>query len=145
MASGDEISWVVPFSFLSGVGLMILSTGNRLHNVNGLIRGFARERPIMERERVYLKLLLRRSRFLHRALTMLYVSMGLFSVAALAGNLSQNWAWAAGAAGATLADGLTALGVGGVVLCAAQLIVESALSYRVIRYYEHYRHHGGGA
>ncbi len=128
----DIVSWITPFSFLSGVGLLILSTANRFHHVNNLIRSFQHHSG----DTKYLENLLRRSRHFHTALTSLYISMGCFSVAALLGNLNQSWL-----GGAVLwvyvSDAVMTLGVACVVFSSWRLICESSLSYRMICQHEH--------
>ena len=127
----DLATWILPFTFLPAVGLLILSTANRFHHVNELIRGRGRERG----DHAYLCMLLRRSRYFHRALTALYLAMGAFAVAALLGNVNQSWL--GGREPVQLAAGLlTTVGVGSVVYGAWLLILESALSFRMIRMHE---------
>jgi hypothetical protein len=125
----------VPFTFLPGVGLLILSTVNRFHNVNTLIRARVRERPWGHVTRAEMRVLFRRAGLFHWALTSLYAAMALFSVAALIGNLQQGWAWAE-ALGPGPSDALITAGVVCVVFCAVALMAESALSHRMVRLYE---------
>lgn len=131
----ESTSWVVPFSFLSGVGLMILSTGNRFHHVNDLIRGFSTKKPENAEQKAYLHDLLSRSYLLHHALATLYGAMAFFALSALVGLLQSRWSWAL-ALGEALADILTTLGVAGVVICSCLLIIESAICSRIVRYYD---------
>lgn len=133
----DDISaWITPFTFLPGVGLLILSTVNRFHNVNNLIRAAARDTGIDNNKpgerKLRLRLLLRRSRYFHLALTSLYVSLAAFSIAALSGKLALSWLPGI----AMAADMLTTFGVVCVVFSSWQLIRESTLSFRMIREHE---------
>lgn len=125
-------AWVMPFTFLSAIGLLILSTANRFHHVNTLIRGLPREQTGSK----YLKKLLKRSRYFHNALTAQYLAMAFFAVAALLGNLSHNWL-ADMAYFVHAGNVLTTLGVASVVFSAWQLIRESALSFKMIRSQEY--------
>ncbi len=124
-------SWITPFTFIPGVGLVILSTANRFHHVNNVIRSFSKDQG----DREYLRMLLQRSKYFHRALTALYVSMGSFAVSALLGNLGlymlegeRIWVY--------LTSGLTTLGVGAFVYCSVKLMQESALSFKMIKLFE---------
>lgn len=128
----DAATWMMPFTFIPGIGLLILSTANRFHHVNTLIRGLPKEQAGSK----YLKKLMRRSRYFHNALTSQYFAMACFAVAALVGNLSQNWLEGISFfvhAGSVL----TTAGVASVVFSAWQLVRESALSFRMIRSQEY--------
>jgi hypothetical protein len=116
------------------VGLVILSTANRFHHVNNLIRGYPENG-----DREYLRMLLRRSQYFHKALTSLYVSMGAFAVSALLGNLGL-YIFEGHVIWIYLTSLLTTLGVGAFVYCSVKLMQESALSFRLIRKFDR---HGG--
>lgn len=129
--AADFISWVTPFTFVSGVGLIILSTANRFHNVNNLIRAFS----VDNNDKTYLKMLIMRSQLFHKALTALYLSMGGFSISALIGNINSSF-FENSDLGVYIATGLTSIGVAAVVYCSIILIKECTLSFRLIKKHE---------
>ncbi len=124
------MSWIVPFTFIPGVAALILSTSNRFFHVNGLIRTLVKDSK--KGHEAEIAKLLRRSHYFHRALTSFYIAIGCFSIAALMGALHERWF--AGDVLCTLAaDGLIVAGVVFVVFAAVQMILESMLSFRMIR------------
>lgn len=137
----DLANWVTPFTFVSGVGLLILSTVNRFHNVNNLIRNYKSEK----RGDHKFKMLLRRSRCFHRALTGLYVSLAMFALAAF---VSVSGFTIFSMLGISEIDGtplsqslfivssvLSTFGVLAIVYSAGMLMKESSLSWDLIKTY----------
>lgn len=122
------ISWVTPFTFVSGVGLIILSTANRFHNVNNIIRTFTAN----DGDENYLNMLIMRSRLFHNALTALYLSMGAFSISALTGNINSSF-FENSDLGIYISTGLTSIGVAAVVYCSIILIKECSISFSMIK------------
>ncbi|MEO1225158.1 MAG: DUF2721 domain-containing protein [Pseudomonadota bacterium] len=116
-------SWIVPFTFIPGVGMLVLSTANRFHNVNELIRSLAREGDPPG----HLPAMYGRTKRLNRALVAFYLALAAFALAALSSNMAL---WAEVLALRVIADILITLGVTTVVFGASQLIVESMLAFR---------------
>ena len=127
---GFLATWIVPFTFIPGVAGLILSTSNRFFHVNSLIRELSGKGR--EAHKDELVVLLKRTKCFHSALTFFYISIGCFSISALIGNLHQKW-MPENTACVYAADGLILTGVVCVVFASAQMVRESALSYKMIR------------
>lgn len=123
-------TWIVPFTFIPGVGMLIMSTSNRYYHVKELIRDIMLEEH--KKELWSFDNLRKRARLFHRALVMLYIAIGGFSVSALIGNISQNWLNSYSDLCIIFADGFILLGVVCVVMASGILIQEATLSLRHI-------------
>ena len=121
-------TWIIPFTFIPGVAALILSTSNRFFHVNSLIRSQIKEGGRQD----ILGRLLKRSSFFHSALTLMYTSIGCFSVSALLGNLHQNW-YPGSEEIIIFSDILVLSGVFCVVTASIQLVRESFLSFTMIK------------
>ena len=123
-------TWILPFTFIPGVGMLILSTSNRYYHVKELIR----ETMLKEHKKELWSFenLMVRARLFHRALVFLYIAIGSFSLAALTANIHQNWVIKDNHICVVLADGLILAGVACVVLASAVLIREATVSLRHI-------------
>ncbi len=120
--------WIVPFTFIPGVGMLILSTSNRYYHVKDLIRD-----SILEEKKKTLWSfgdLMRRARLFHHALVAQYVAIGSFSLSALTANIQQNWFKDYHNVLMAVSDALTLAGVFCVVLSSGILIREATLSLR---------------
>ncbi len=118
---------LAPFSFLSGVGLLILSTSSRFINVKNEILNLSPEECGRQTGRV--KRELRRSRLLRDALNSLYLSLVCFSLASLVGALGERFPEQVGLTGYLLAT----VGVAAVVLASALLVQDSRLSLEIVQ------------
>ncbi len=121
-------NWIVPFTFIPGVGMLILSTSNRYYHVKDLIRD-----SILDEKKKKLwsfDELMKRARLFHHALVALYVAIGSFSLAALSANIQQNWFKVHHNIAMAITDALTLSGVFCVVLASSVLIREATLSLR---------------
>lgn len=118
---------LAPFSFLSGVGLLILSTSTRFINVKNEILNLSPEECARQTDRVTHEL--RRSRLLRDALNSLYLSVVCFSLASLIGAFGERFPDQVGLTGYLLAT----VGVAAVVLAAAKLVQDSRLSLEIIQ------------
>lgn len=121
--------WIVPLTFLPGIGALILSTSNRFFHVNGLIRTEIKDNP---GNKEYVQKLLKRSELFHGALACLYLAIASFSIASLLANIYTNWILGHMTV-RFMSDGLVLLGVVLVVMASIQLIRESFLSARALR------------
>ncbi len=117
-------SWILPLTFIPGVGMLVMSTASRFHNVNGLIRDGLSQGE----DQPYMLSLYLRSRRLSRALVALYISVGAFAVAALFGKLTT--LAAIERAAHYLADALVLVGVLCVLDASYNLIRESLIAFR---------------
>lgn len=123
----DEIgSWILPFTFIPGVSMLVMSTATRFHNVNDLIRLLARDGDPSG----HLTVLYGRVRRLNRALVSLYLALAAFALAALTSNMVQ---WSGTEVLRIVSDVLITAGVTAVVFCASQLIVESMSAFRTAK------------
>jgi hypothetical protein len=123
----DEIgSWILPFTFIPGVSMLVMSTATRFHNVNELIRSLARNGDPSG----HLPVLYERVRRLNRALVSLYLALAAFALSALTSNMVE---WAGVPALRVASDILITAGVAAVVFCAGQLIVESMSAFRTAK------------
>jgi len=118
---------LAPFSFLSGVGLLILSTSTRFINVKNEILKLSPEECKKQTDRVTREL--NRARLLRNALNSLYVSVVCFSLASLVGAFGERFSEQVGLIGYVLATA----GVTAVVLASAQLVRDSRLSLEIVR------------
>ncbi|MEL6324971.1 MAG: DUF2721 domain-containing protein [Pseudomonadota bacterium] len=120
-------AFIITFTFIPGVGLLIVSTANRFHVVNLLIRDMATGTSPHPDPDV-LPTMVSRSRRLQRALVVLYIAASSFAVPGLIGQIGtkwledavfieQIWIW------------LTTFGVAAVVLATILLILESRLAF----------------
>jgi len=80
--------YALSFTRVPGVGLLIVSTANRFHHVNSLIRSVGSGSSALEASEILPTLLLR-SRRLQRALVALYVAVCAFVVSGLIGQLVE--------------------------------------------------------
>lgn len=121
-------SWILPFTFIPGVAMLILSTSNRFYHVKELIRG----KLIDEAKMVPWSLddLMGRARLLHRALVVQYISIGSFALSALTANLHQNWLKQNNQVIVVITDALILAGVFCLVCSSAVLIREATKSLR---------------
>lgn len=123
-------SWIIPFTFIPGVGMLVLSTANRLQNVSTLIREI-----IQSQHHIYednLTILLKRTQLFHRSLVCFYAAIGLLAIAALIGSfdllsLEGN---------ISTVNIITIGGIIGVIFGSIQLIQESIIASRLILYCE---------
>ena len=121
-------TWILPFTFIPGVGMLILSTANRYYQVKNRIREALQEKS--EEAKAEVQRLLRRAKLFHRAITSLYLSIGCFALAALMGNIHNNWFSQYGKLCIVMSDFLILIGVLFVVYSAFQLIKESTMSLK---------------
>lgn len=124
-------TWILPFTFIPGVGMLILSTANRYFQVKNRIREDLKDKS--KEARAEVQRLLKRAGLFHRAITSQYLSIGCFALAALLGNIHNNWFPQYGTLCAALADFLILIGVLSIVFSAFQLIQESAMSLKNTR------------
>lgn len=141
--------WLTPLILLPGVGLLVVSTAQRMHQINAELHKLL-EHPDPHGQVLSRHLLWRATRF-RNALVCLYSSAALFAVASFVGGLVQWWMvpslWITG--------GLTLLGIFFVAYAALELVRESVISLRVLAdHYEQIQHqrppprrwrHGGGS
>lgn len=80
--------WILPLSFIPGVGLLIMSTSNRFGQLNMEISKSLANPPI---NRIFLNRLVYRSYLFSYALVALYISVGSFSLGSLVGGLTLEW------------------------------------------------------
>lgn len=125
-------SWILPFTFIPGVAMLILSTSNRFYHVKELIRG----KLIDDAKMTPWSLddLMGRARLLHRALVLQYVSIGSFALSALTANLHHNWLRQENAVVSVVTDALILAGVFCLVLSSAVLIREATKSLRDVEH-----------
>ena len=120
--------YIIPFTFIPGVGLLIVSTANRFHVVNLLVRDMATGTSPHPDPNV-LPTMIVRSRRLQRALVALYIAVSCFAVSGLIGQISTTWL-----KGMTLVEQIplwiTTLGVIAVVLATVLLIMESRPAFQ---------------
>jgi len=121
-------SWIIPFTFIPGVGMLVLSTANRLQNVSTLIREIIQSQHHVYEEN--LEILLQRTRLFHRALVCFYSAVGLLALAALVGSLQLSL----DNLGSDVAKLITTVGVVSVIVGTIQLIQESIISSRLLLY-----------
>ena len=126
----DLNSWIVPFTFIPGIGMLILSTANRLQNVSVLILEILNTpHHIYENN---LQKLLKRTKLFHRALVCFYSAIGLLAVAALLGGFEITFE----ISGLSFEKAITICGVICVIIGSTQLIWESVIAANLILYCE---------
>lgn len=119
-------SWIIPFTFIPGVGMLVLSTANRLYNVTTLIREIIQsQRHMYEHD---LSTLVKRTQLFHRALICFYAAVGLLGCAALFGSFHAFIT----VAEISMVKTITTGGIICVVIGSVQLIRESIISSRLI-------------
>ena len=120
--------YIIPFTFIPGVGLFIVSTANRFHVVNLLVRDMATGTSPHPDPNV-LPTMIVRSRRLQRALVALYIAVSCFAVSGLIGQISTTWLKTM-----TLVEQIplwiATLGVIAVVLATVLLIMESRPAFQ---------------
>ena len=127
----DTLSaWILPFTFIPGAAMLVLSTSNRYFHIKELIREVMLEQR--KKELWSFEDLMRRAKLFHHALVALYISIGSFSLSALIGNIHQNWLSSASPVFVMLSDAFVLMGVVCVVLASGVLIREATLSLRHI-------------
>ncbi len=119
-------AFIITFTFIPGVGLLIVSTANRFHVVNLLIRDMATGTSPHPDPDVLPKMVIR-SRRLQRALVALYIAASAFAVSGLIGQISATWMKDAILAQVPL--WLTTFGVSAVVFATIMLIMESRMAF----------------
>ena len=123
-------TWILPFTFIPGVGMLVLSTANRFHFVNVLIREMTSgEHEFCEKS---IQILLKRSRHFQRALVSFYLSICLFAISALIGSINANWLLQDGAQSAYITDITITLGVASLIYGAVRLVSESLLAFHMV-------------
>lgn len=123
-------AWILPFTFIPGVGMLILSTSNRYYHVKELIREIMLEEH--KRELWSFDNLIARAHLFHRALVVLYIAIGSFSLSALVSNIHQNWITKYHHICIAVSDMLILSGVVCVVFASVTLIREATISLRHI-------------
>ncbi len=131
-------TWILPFTFIPGVGMLVLSTANRFHIINGLIRKMVAEKPgehgqreQSERYKRTLAVLLKRSQHFQRALVSFYLAICLFAISAL-GSISVHWIPLT-IGTYYLSDITILLGVICMVYGSIRMVLESLLAFDMIR------------
>lgn len=122
-----DFNWLFPFTLIPGTAMLVLSTANRFHHVNGVIRSHCHEFGEDETVRYFLK----RTHRLYFALVGLYCAIANFAISALLVNVGENYfplSWIG-----TVATILQTVGVGCVVFSAVQLIFEALMAYEGIQ------------
>lgn len=118
--------WIIPFTFLSGVGLLVLSTSNRYANVKNEIQSFTSEECEHKKKKVMREL--RRAKLFRNALVFQYLSIGTFSLSSLISSLTIRWQELS----EVILNVSTTVGVCFVVISAFQLIAESFISLKIM-------------
>lgn len=122
-------TWILPFTFIPGVGMLVLSTANRFHFVNVLIREMTSGKyEICEKS---IQILLKRSRHFQRALVSFYLSICLFAVSALIGSINANWLPQDSAQSVYITNITITLGVVALIYGAIRLVSESLLAFHM--------------
>ena len=119
-------SWIIPFTFIPGVGMLVLSTANRLYNVTTLIREIIQSQHHMYEHD--LSTLVKRTQLFHRALICFYAAVGLLACAALIGSFHISIT----VAEISMVKTITTGGIICVVIGSVQLIRESIIASRLI-------------
>lgn len=115
----DEHSLILPFTFFTGISLLVLSTSNRLQFINSLIRDALSEKDHIHKND--LPLLLQRMCYFQSALVAYYVAIALLCVAVL---INDNNAF--------ITEIVTYASFGSVILGTLMLIRESFLSSKML-------------
>ncbi len=123
-------TWILPFTFIPGVAMLVLSTSNRYFHIKGLIRETMLEEK--KKELWSYEDLMERVRLFHHALVAEYIAVGSFSLSALMGNIHQNWFNSNSPICMILSNGFILIGVICVVFASGILIQEATVSLRHI-------------
>ena len=116
-------SWILPFTFIPGVAMMVLSTSNRLYYVTSMIREI-----VVTKNHIYandVEKLLARIRHFHLALVSFYISIGLLAFSALVGNINRLWVLENAASYQLAAEIITSVGIVSVIFGTVHLVLES--------------------
>jgi hypothetical protein len=119
--------WISPLLLLPGAALLILSTSNRYGGLDSEIHDL-----ILNRDEDSLPIahhLLKRSIMLRHSLTLLYMSVGFFSLGGLLGGVTSIW----GQLSYRVTIALTCCGIFSLLVASFQLIRESMLSLEILR------------
>ncbi len=117
---------LIPFTFIPGVGMLVLSTANRLYNVSNLIREIVHSRHHLHEGD--LSTLVKRTQLFHRALICFYAAIGLLACAALIGSLDMDIT----ITGFSVVNFFTSFGIIFVVVGSVYLIYESIITSQLI-------------
>ncbi len=79
-------SWIIPFTFIPGVAMLVLSTATRLFHVSSLIREIVRTQNRIHA--MDIEKLVKRTYHFHKALVAFYISIGLLAISALIGSVT---------------------------------------------------------
>lgn len=123
-------SWIIPFTFIPGVGMLILSTSNRLYFVSTLIREIA-----YSKDHIFsadIEKLVKRTRHFHMALVLFYISIALMALAVLLGGTSNYLNDSLLKIGVYSANALTLIGILNIVIGTIYLVKESILASHII-------------
>ncbi len=123
-------TWILPFTFIPGAAMLVLSTSNRYFHVKELIREIMLEEH--KKKLWSFEDLMERAKLFYYALVVLYVAIGSFSLSALTGNIHQNWINSDSSICIVISDSFVLIGVVCIVLASAILIREATLSLRHI-------------
>lgn len=119
--------WIIPITFLPGIGLLILSTANRFGQLNTEISHLETNN---DASKGFIKRQIKRSHLFSNALVSLYTAVGFFSVASL---LSEVFMIFLEAFAPIILITFVLLGVFCVLFAASQLIQESLLALKNVR------------
>ncbi len=129
-----SIAWILPVTFIPGLAILIMSTINKRTHVYDIVTNrMDRKDPELV---PVIKIHLRRLRFIHLALTMLYSGIGSLALASLTGGLTSEWVEIS----AYLVVGLIVLGLIFLSIAVGFLIYESSLSTKALlkeRFFQH--------
>ena len=118
--------WILPLSFIPGVGLLIMSTSNRFGQLNAEIAKNLTSTPV---NRPLLDRLVFRSYLFSYSLVTLYIAVGSFSLGSLIGGLTLEWT----VVSKTILLITICLGVLCVLIAAVLLILESINNLKCIK------------
>lgn len=114
--------WITPLALLPGVGLLILSTSARFGQLHSEIHHLQHENNSIPGH------LILRAKYFKNALSLLYISVTLFSLGALFGGLTELNAdyfyW--------IVVALLCLGIIAIIVSSYYLFSESILSFKII-------------
>ena len=122
-----ELSWIFPFTLIPGTAMLVLSTANRFHHVNSVIRAHMAAHGEDETVKFYM----RRTRKLYIALVGLYCGVAFFAISALLANISTHYAPESWVDSAWTI--LQTCGVLCVFFSAVQLTLEALMAYEGIK------------
>jgi len=121
-------NWIIPITFIPGVGMLILSTSNRFGQLNGEINQLLSGN--LKLDNMMLEYQIRRSHLFSNTLICLYIGVTSFSLGSLVGGVLTFY-WSKFAQWFLISS--ICLGVGCVVGAATLLIIESAIASKVVR------------